>query len=87
MPENDLPEKDMAENDDERLDRLKSSLSKARETQRPEAIARAGTHEAAKGDSGIGLAMRAGSEFISAIIVGSASAGRWTACSGPIRRS
>ena len=60
----------MAENDDERLDRLKSSLSKARETRRPEAEPSAETSSAAKGDSGISLGMRAGSEFISAVIVG-----------------
>ena len=64
----------MAEDDDERLrsslDRLKSSLSKARETRRAEAAARETIDEAARGDSGISLGTRAGSEFISAIIVG-----------------
>ncbi len=64
----------MAEDDDERLrsslDRLKSSLSQARETHRGDARPQAQTPGAARGDSGISLGMRAGSEFISAIVVG-----------------
>jgi|SRR5271165_5560711 len=64
----------MAEDDDERLrmnlDRLKSSLSKARESQRPEASPQTEIPDAARGASGISLGMRAGSEFISAIVVG-----------------
>ncbi len=64
----------MAENDDERLrsslDRLKSSLSKAREGQSPAAAPRAEVADATRGESGISMGMRAGSEFISAIIVG-----------------
>jgi ATP synthase protein I len=64
----------MAEEDDERLrsnlDRLRSSLSKARESQRAEPGPRAETHDAARGDSGISLGLRAGSEFVSAVVVG-----------------
>jgi ATP synthase protein I len=64
----------MAENDDDRLrsslDRLKSSLSKAREGQSPKAAPRAEISDKANGESGISMGMRAGSEFISAIIVG-----------------
>ncbi len=64
----------MAEDDDERLrsslNRLKSSLTKARQSQRAEAAPSAETPDAARGDSGMSLGMRAGSEFISAIVVG-----------------
>lgn len=64
----------MAENDDERLrsslDRLKTSLSKARESQPAASAPQPQNADAAKGDSGMSLGMRAGSEFISAIIVG-----------------
>ncbi len=64
----------MAEDDDERLrsnlDQLKSSLARARETQRLEAGPAAAEPTAPHGDSGISLGMRAGSEFVSAIIVG-----------------
>ena len=62
----------MAENDDERahLDRLKSSLAKAREHQRVEAAPPTEPDEAARGDSGLSLGMRAGSEFISAVVLG-----------------
>ncbi len=64
----------MAENDDERLrsslDRLKTSLSKARESQPAASAPRPQDADAPKGDSGMSLGMRAGSEFISAIIVG-----------------
>ncbi|RBP17337.1 F0F1-type ATP synthase assembly protein I [Roseiarcus fermentans] len=65
----------MADDDDERLrsglDKLKASLSKAREAQGPAPVPRDRVSEAARGDSGVSLGMRAGSEFISAIIVGS----------------
>lgn len=64
----------MAEEDDERLrsslDRLKSSLSQARQTHRGDARPQAESPEAARGESGISLGMRAGSEFVSAIVVG-----------------
>ena len=54
----------MAENDDERLDRLKASLSKAREGQgRTRRRASGGNAQAPTGDSGMSLGMRAGSEF------------------------
>ena len=60
----------MADNDDERLDRLKTSLSKARESRPAASEPRPQNSAAPKGDSGMSLGMRAGSEFISAIIVG-----------------
>ena len=63
----------MAEDDDERLranmDRLKASLSKARETHPAETGPRTPAI-APHGDSGISLGMRAGSEFIAAVILG-----------------
>jgi ATP synthase protein I len=66
----------MAEDDDERLrsglDRLKGSLSKARESQQPKAAPRPQTSGAAKGDSGMSLGMRAGSEFVSSVVIGAA---------------
>jgi ATP synthase protein I len=61
----------MAEDDDERLAKLRGSLDRARasrEAERP-APAASPTNQAS-GDSGMSLAMRAGSEFVSAIIVG-----------------
>jgi ATP synthase protein I len=64
----------MAEDDDGRLhsnlDRLNSSLSKARETQHAETGPRADIPDATRGDSGISLGMRAGSEFVSAVVLG-----------------
>lgn len=64
----------MPEDDEQRLrlERLKASLLKAREDRRPEAAASGGSPQAATGDSGMSLAMRAGSEFISAIVLGAA---------------
>ncbi len=66
----------MAENDDERLrsslDRLKSSLSKARESQPATSPPQPKNSDAPKGDSGMSLGMRAGSELISAVVVGAA---------------
>jgi len=65
----------MAEDDDERLraslDRLKSSISKARDPHVGEAP-RAESPNAAKSDSGMSLGMRAGSEFITAVVLGAA---------------
>lgn len=65
----------MAEDDDERLrsglDQLKASLSKARETHPAAAAPSTRPPEPASGDSGVSLGLRAGSEFVSAIIVGS----------------
>ncbi len=64
----------MAEDDDERLrsnmDRLRSSLSKARAGQAEPDAPRASARPAPQGDSGMSLGMRAGSEFISAVVVG-----------------
>jgi len=64
----------MAEDDDERLRsnlaRLRGSLDKARATGEARGPARAGASGAPRGDSGMSLAMRAASEFISAIAVG-----------------
>lgn len=60
----------MAENDDDRLARLRGSLAKARGARRAESPSSTDAPPAPKGDSGMSLAMRAGSEFISAIIVG-----------------
>jgi ATP synthase protein I len=60
----------MADNDDERLDRLKASLSKARDSQPAASEPQPQNSAAPKGDSGMSLGMRAGSEFISAILVG-----------------
>ena len=60
----------MAEDDDERLARLRGSLARAREARER---ARPAPQEAAKapqGDSGMSLGMRAGSEFVAAIVVG-----------------
>ena len=66
----------MAEDDDERLrsslDRLKGSLSKARESQQPSATPRSQVSDRPKGDSGMSLGLRAGSEFVSAVVVGAA---------------
>ena len=66
----------MAEDDDDRLrsdlDRLRSSLSKARESRRDEARQQPETSGAARGDSGMSLGMRAGSEFITAVVLGAA---------------
>jgi ATP synthase protein I len=64
----------MAEDDDERLKsnlaRLRGSLDRARATGEARGPARAGATGAPRGDSGMSLAMRAGSEFISAVVVG-----------------
>jgi ATP synthase protein I len=66
----------MAEDDEERLrsdlDRLKSSLANARRGQRPASASPTGAPPPRQGDSGVSLGMRAGSEFVSAIIVGAA---------------
>ena len=66
----------MAEDDEERLhsslDRLKSSLSKARASQRARVPPRSSGSDAAKGDSGISLGVRAGSEFVSSVVIGAA---------------
>ncbi len=63
----------MAEDDDERLranlDRLKSSLDKVRAAPRANGAPREAP-QAPQGDSGISLGMRAGSEFISAVVIG-----------------
>ena len=64
----------MAEDDDERLARLRGALDRARaarEAERPAPAPRPAPTQA-KGDSGMSLAMRAGSEFVSAIVVGAA---------------
>ena len=64
----------MAENDDERLrsslDRLKTSLSKARQNQPVASAQRPQNSDAPKGDSGMSLGMRAGSELVSAVVIG-----------------
>ena len=63
----------MAEDNDERLARLRESLAKARATRETEGPRTpASAPQAPKGDSGASLAMRAGSEFVSAILVGAA---------------
>jgi ATP synthase protein I len=63
----------MAEDDDERLARLRESLARARATRETEGPRPpASGPEARRGDSGASLAMRAGSEFVSAIVVGAA---------------
>ncbi len=66
----------MAEDDEERLhsslDRLKSSLSKARQTQQVSAPLRSQASDSAGSDSGMSLGMRAGSEFVSAVVIGAA---------------
>ncbi|HXZ15810.1 MAG TPA: AtpZ/AtpI family protein [Roseiarcus sp.] len=66
----------MAEDDDERLraslDRLKSSLSQARGEPRVTGGRPAENSEPQRGDSGMSLAMRAGSEFITAVVLGAA---------------
>lgn len=64
---------DMAEDDDERLARLRDSLGRARATRETEGPrAQADRPQPRTTDSGASLAMRAGSEFVSAIIVGAA---------------
>jgi ATP synthase protein I len=64
----------MAEDDDERLRsnlaRLRGSLDKARAAREAERPTPTANSNRPKGDSGMSLAMRAGSEFISAILVG-----------------
>jgi ATP synthase protein I len=60
----------MAEDDEERLARLRGSLDRARATRETERPAPAPTPNQAKGDAGMSLAMRAGSEFVSATVVG-----------------
>jgi ATP synthase protein I len=66
----------MAEDDDERLrssmDRLKASLSRVRETQGAEVRRREDRDLTSSGDSGMSLGIRAGSEFISAVVLGAA---------------
>ena len=62
----------MAENDHERLDQLKSSLSKARKDRETNPSPPMAASQAPKGDSGMSLGMRAGSELISAVIIGAA---------------
>ena len=66
----------MADDDDERLrsnlDRLKSSLSKARDTQQASAPPRSQASDSARSDSGMSLGMRAGAEFVSSVVVGAA---------------
>ncbi len=65
----------MAGDDDERLrlERLKASLSKVRNDARAgRSTPSGGTQPAGRGDSGMSLAMRAGSEFISAVVLGAA---------------
>ena len=64
---------DMAQDDDERLARLRDMLARTRATrQTKEPRPQADRPEARRGDSGASLAMRAGSEFVSAIVVGAA---------------
>ena len=64
----------MAEDDDERLRsnlaRLRGSLDKARAAREAERPTPTANSNRPKSDSGMSLAMRAGSEFISAIVVG-----------------
>ena len=60
----------MAEDDEERLARLRGSLARARETQEHERPVHSDAPQAPQGDSGMSLAMRAGSEFVAAIVVG-----------------
>jgi ATP synthase protein I len=63
----------MAEDDDNRLSRLRESLARARTTREAEQPSpSANAPQAPRGDSGASLAMRAGSEFVSAILVGAA---------------
>jgi len=61
----------MAENDEERLARLRGSLARARAARESEKHSAPPDRPAQPGgDSGMSLAMRAGSEFVAAIIVG-----------------
>jgi ATP synthase protein I len=64
----------MAEEDEERLRsdlaRLRSSLNKARGTRKPDTPTSGQAPTAAKGDSGLSLGLRAGSEFTSAVVIG-----------------
>lgn len=64
---------DMAEDDDERLARLRDTLARTRATRETEEPRpQANRPDAPRGDSGASLAMRAGSEFVSAVVVGAA---------------
>ena len=60
----------MAEDDDERLARLRGSLARARGSREPERPAPAEAPKAARRDFGMSLGMRAGIELVSAIVVG-----------------
>jgi ATP synthase protein I len=60
----------MAEDDDERLARLRSSLDRARAARQPERPAPTESSPATGGNSGISLGLQAGSEFVSAVVVG-----------------
>ncbi len=61
----------MAEDDDERLAKLRGSLDRMRATRESEKPRPpADRPQAAKGDSGMSLGLRAGSEFVSAVVVG-----------------
>ncbi len=62
----------MAEDDDERMARLRGSLARARETRKTDQPSRPDRPEKTRSDSGLSLAMRAGSEFVSAVVVGAA---------------
>jgi ATP synthase protein I len=61
----------MAEDDQERLARLRKSLDRARATRETDRRTSAPDRLGERGgDSGLSLAMRAGSEFVAAIVVG-----------------
>lgn len=66
----------MAEDDEERLrsslDGLKTSLSKARESQRVKDHPRSQVSDSTRSDSGMSLGMRAGAEFVSSVVLGAA---------------
>ncbi len=61
----------MAEDDEERLARLRGSLARAREAHEHERPAHPDAPRAPQSESGVSLGLRAGSEFVSAVVVGS----------------
>ena len=62
----------MADEDEQQLARLRNALAKARENDHGGIAGPARPATAAAGDSGMSMGLRAGSEFVAAIIVGAA---------------
>lgn len=60
----------MTDDDDERLARLRRSLDRARAAHEPEKPEPAQGSPARQANSGISLGLQAGSEFVSAVVIG-----------------